>query len=57
MSEPSTHEVTVLLLAWNQGDQKALARLTPLVYQELRRLARGYLGASAPATRCKPRHW
>ena len=44
MSEPSTHEVTALLLAWNQGDQTALEKLTPLVYQELRRLARGYMG-------------
>jgi RNA polymerase sigma factor (TIGR02999 family) len=44
MSESSTHEVTALLLAWNQGDQTALAKLTPLVYQELHRLARGYMG-------------
>lgn len=44
MSEPSTPEVTALLLAWSQGDQTALEKLTPLVYQELRRLARGYMG-------------
>ena len=44
MTEPSTHEVTALLLAWNEGDETALAKLTPLVYQELHRLARGYMG-------------
>lgn len=44
MIEPSTHEVTALLLAWNQGDASALEKLTPLVYQELHRLARGYMG-------------
>jgi len=44
MTEPSTHEVTALLLAWSQGDPSALEKLTPLVYQELHRLARGYMG-------------
>ncbi len=34
-----TSEVTVLLHAWREGDPEALERLTPLVYQELRRLA------------------
>lgn len=43
MVKPSTHEITDLLLAWNGGDSGALERLTPLVYQELHRLARGYL--------------
>jgi RNA polymerase sigma-70 factor, ECF subfamily len=32
--------VTGLLLAWRAGDEAALARLTPLVHQELRRIAR-----------------
>ena len=42
--EPSTTpNITQLLVAWNQGDQDALAQLTPLVYQELRRLAHGYM--------------
>jgi RNA polymerase sigma-70 factor, ECF subfamily len=35
--------ITQLLFAWNQGDQDALAQLTPLVYRELHRLAHGYL--------------
>ncbi len=36
-------EVSTLLLAWSEGDQHALARLTPIVYDELRRLARRYM--------------
>lgn len=32
-------QVTLLLHAWREGDPDALERLTPLVYQELRRLA------------------
>jgi RNA polymerase sigma factor (TIGR02999 family) len=37
------NEVTQLLLAWDAGDQQALDRLTPLVYQELHRLAHSYM--------------
>ena len=36
-------DVTQLLLAWRNGDAQALDRLTPLVYDELRRLAANYL--------------
>jgi RNA polymerase sigma factor (TIGR02999 family) len=36
-------DVTVLLKAWGAGDQAALNRLTPLVYDELRRLARRHV--------------
>lgn len=36
-------EVTRLLLRWSEGDQVALAHLMPLVYDELRRLASGFL--------------
>ena len=39
----SPPNITQLLVAWNQGDQDALAQLTPLVYRELHRLAHGYL--------------
>src|SRR3981189_3617339 len=38
-----TADVTVLLRAWSQGDPAALDRLTPVVYDELRRLARRYM--------------
>ena len=43
MGNPSTHEITQLLVAWNQGDQAALEALTPLINQELRRLAKRYM--------------
>jgi RNA polymerase sigma factor (TIGR02999 family) len=36
-------EVTVLLRAWSGGDRAALDRLTPVVYDELRRIARRYM--------------
>ncbi len=39
----STYQITELLLAWRDGESGALERLTPLVYQQLYRLARGYL--------------
>ncbi len=35
--------VTELLVRWSSGDQKALDKLMPLVYSELRRLATNYL--------------
>lgn len=41
MSE--THEVTLLLAKWAEGNQQALEELTPLVYRELRLLAASYL--------------
>jgi RNA polymerase sigma factor (TIGR02999 family) len=43
MSEPSSQEVTRLLIAWRQGEQAALDELIPLVYGELRRIAANYL--------------
>ena len=43
MSSPAPQEVTQLLNEWGQGNKAALDRLTPLVYEELRRLARHYM--------------
>lgn len=48
-------DVTALLKAWRGGDQTALERLTPVVYDHLRRLGRQYVrkervGARADAT-------
>jgi RNA polymerase sigma-70 factor, ECF subfamily len=40
--------VTQLLRAWGEGDRSALDRLTPIVYKELRRLARCYLRGERP---------
>ena len=40
--------VTELLVAWNHGDDEALQSLLPLIYDELRRLARNYMHREAP---------
>src|SRR2546429_9364481 len=40
MVTSSTHEITELLQAWNRGDDQALEKLTPMVYEELYRAAR-----------------
>ena len=39
----SPHRVTLLLQQWSHGDNSALTELTPLVYEELRRLAHRYM--------------
>lgn len=36
-------EITQLLLSWSKGDGSALDQLIPLVYPELRRMARAYM--------------
>lgn len=41
-------DVTRLLLAWRDGDDDAIERLAPLVYGELRKLARARLRAEGP---------
>src|SRR5271157_3588971 len=43
MALPPTHDVTQLLKAWTAGDEQALGKLTPLVYDELHRVARHYM--------------
>ena len=50
MEEPSVspHKVTQLLRQWSQGDDSALAELTLLVYEELRRLAHHYMEGERP---------
>jgi RNA polymerase sigma factor (TIGR02999 family) len=50
MDEPSVspHRVTQLLEQWSHGDDAALAELTPLVYDELRRLAHHFMGGERP---------
>lgn len=42
--EAAPDGVTQLLINWRNGDKAALDQLTPLVYEELRRLARGFMG-------------
>jgi RNA polymerase sigma factor (TIGR02999 family) len=41
-------DISALLRAWSDGDQSALERLTPIVYDELRRLARRYMKRERP---------
>jgi len=53
--ESSTHsDVTRLLAEWGDGDEAALARLMPLVYDELRRLARHYMRRERPGHTIEP---
>ena len=47
MPKVSPHDVTNLLLAWGEGEQKALNDLIPIVYSELRRRAHYYLRQEA----------
>lgn len=49
MPDEVQHRVTELLQAWGQGEQSALNKLMPLIYQELRRLARRYMRQENPA--------
>ena len=49
MSEaPAPEAVTRLLVEWQNGSQKALDRLMPLVYEELRGIASRYLSRESP---------
>ena len=43
MKSPKFGEITQLLIDWNNGDGDALNKLTPLVYDELLRIARSKL--------------
>jgi RNA polymerase sigma factor (TIGR02999 family) len=44
----ASSEVTQLLAKWSDGDESALEKLTPLVYDELRRIARHYMVGARP---------
>jgi RNA polymerase sigma-70 factor, ECF subfamily len=46
--EVAAGEVSTLLRAWSGGDQSALDKLTPIVYDGLRRLARRYMRRERP---------
>ena len=48
MGVSATHEVTQLLKAWTAGDQTALEKLTPLVYEQLHRVAQHYMAGQRP---------
>lgn len=48
MEHESPREITLLLQGWRDGDRKALDALLPVIYQELRRLARFQLRKERP---------
>jgi RNA polymerase sigma factor (TIGR02999 family) len=48
IASPDAQEITQLLEQWSHGDTGALQKLTPLVYDELRRLARQYMKGQPP---------
>jgi RNA polymerase sigma-70 factor, ECF subfamily len=48
MTADSPKEVSLLLTAWSNGDQAALDKLVPLVYEELHRLAHRYISRESP---------
>ena len=48
MTEPSTHDVTQLLIKLSNGDKAALDKLMPLIQEELRRLAHHYMSRERP---------
>ena len=48
MAENPRTEVSELLVKWGYSDQEALNQLMPLVYDELRRMARLYLRRERP---------
>ena len=46
--EPAVGDISKLLRSWSDGDQGALEKLAPIVYDELRRLARRYMKHERP---------
>src|SRR6516164_8046268 len=48
MSAPSSQEVTGFLLAWGRGDDVALQKLMPLVYEQLHGAAGRYIAKERP---------
>jgi RNA polymerase sigma factor (TIGR02999 family) len=54
METPPQKDVTRLLVDWGNGDRAALEELTPLVYDELRRLARRYMRRESPGHTLQP---
>ena len=48
MELPVSGQVTVLLRAWSAGRTEALDKLVPLVYNELHKIARGYMRRQRP---------
>ncbi|SPF46280.1 RNA polymerase, sigma-24 subunit, ECF subfamily [Candidatus Sulfopaludibacter sp. SbA4] len=51
---PESQPITRLLIEWGAGSEAALEQLTPLVYDELRKLARSYLSRERPGHTLQP---
>jgi len=54
MQSSPPNEITHLLLRWSRGDRAALDQLMPVVYEELRKLAHGYLRRERPDHTLQP---
>ena len=54
MTTPPRDDVTQILAAMNAGDESAIERLVPLVYGELRKMARGLMGSENPNQTLQP---
>ena len=54
MPRVSSHDVSELLLEWGKGDRAALEAALPLVYQQLRQLARHQLRQQRPNHTLQP---
>ena len=54
MSTASTHDVTRLLQAWSSGATQASEQLLPLIYDQLRRIAREYMRRERPGHTLQP---
>ena len=48
MNQTASPQITQLLLAWSDGNKAALDELMPLVYNELRKLAKSYMRRQRP---------
>jgi RNA polymerase sigma factor (TIGR02999 family) len=44
----ASQEITRLLQGWSDGDEQALAKLTPVLYKELHRMAHRYMRQERP---------
>jgi RNA polymerase sigma factor (TIGR02999 family) len=49
LQDEGSSQITQLLVEWSEGQSRALDQLTPLVYEELRRMAARHLRRESPA--------
>lgn len=54
MEDQAVQPVTLMLQAASRGDEKAAAELLPLVYTELRRLAKSWMAKTPPGQTLQP---